>query len=161
MLAHEPVEPEAVADLLVGRGDEDEVAVVTPALARERGERDGARGDLALHVERAAAPDEAVAELAAERVGAPLARVGGHDVGVREQRERRAAAGAAQARDEVRPLGHLRVQLALDARVLEEVAEQLRRRGLVAGRVRRVDADQLPQELDRLVAQRRLPSVSR
>jgi hypothetical protein len=80
---------------------------------------------------------------------------------MREQRERRAAACASQPRDEVRPLGHLRVQLALDARVLQEVAEQLRRRGLVAGRVRRVDADQLPQELDRLVAQRRLPSVSR
>ena len=56
---------------------------------------------------------------------------------------------------EVRALGHLRDQLALDAVRLEVVAQELRRRRLVAGRVRRVDADQPLEEVGDLVAQRR------
>jgi hypothetical protein len=161
VLADEPVEPEPLPDLLVGRRDEDEVAATAPSLPRERGQRNRARRHLPLHVERPSAPDEPVAELAAERVDAPLARIRRNDVRVREQRERLAAAGAADPRDEVRPLGRPRVLLALDTRVLEVGAEELGRRGLVAGRIRGVETDQLPQELDRLVAQRRLPSDTR
>jgi hypothetical protein len=102
----------------------------------------------------------AVAKLAAERFGLPLGRVRRHDVGVREERERRATTGAADPRDEVGALRGLRDQPALDARVLEVGAQVLRGRRLVARRVRRVDADQLPQER-RDLAQRRLPSTSR
>ena len=112
----EPLQPEAVADLLVGGRDEDQVARAPPALARERRERDRRRGDLTFHVERAAAPHLAVHELAAERLTLPLARVGENDVRVREQRKRRAVAAAADAGDEIRALGHARVELALDAR---------------------------------------------
>jgi hypothetical protein len=72
-----------------------------------------------------------------------------------------AAAGPGQPRDEVRALRYPGVELALDTRVLEVRAKQLGRGGLVARRVGGVDTDQLPQELDRLVLQRRLPSVSR
>ena len=104
MLLHEPLEAEAVTDLLVRGRDEDQVARPLPALPRERGERDCGGGDLALHVERAPPPHLAVDEVAAERLALPLARVGEHDVGVREQRERRAVAATANPRDEVRTL---------------------------------------------------------
>src|SRR5581483_4226889 len=67
MLAAEPREAEVVADLLVGGRSEDQVAGRLEALTRERGDRDRARRDLALHVERAAAPDLVVADLAGER----------------------------------------------------------------------------------------------
>ena len=156
----EPLQAEAVTDLLVGCGDEDQVAVAAPALARERRQRDGARRDLALHVERAAAPDLAVDQLA-RRTARAATRA--------RRRARRRCARAARATDrhrgpdagdEVRALGHLRVQLALDARGLEVVAEQLRGRGLVPRRVRRVDPDQALQKIDDL-GQRRRPLTSR
>src|SRR5207248_2664022 len=60
-----------------------------------------------------------------------------------------------------------RVELARHAMVTEVVAEQLRGARLVPGRIRRVDADELPQELGHLVAHRdrrhqwRVPSTSR
>ena len=72
-----------------------------PAVARERRQRNRARGNLALHVERAAPPDLAVDKVARERPALPLGRIREHDVGVREQRQRRAVAGPAQAGDEV------------------------------------------------------------
>jgi hypothetical protein len=66
--------------------------------------------------------------------------------------EERRAVAARDARDEVRALGHLRDQLALDAVRLEVVAQQLGRARLVARRVRRVDADQALEEVGDLVA---------
>ena len=57
MLAAEPLEAEAVADLLVGHRRKDQIAARAKALARERGDRHRARGHLALHVERTAPPD--------------------------------------------------------------------------------------------------------
>ena len=78
----------------------------------------------------------------------PLGVVGEDDVGVREEGERRAVTGPADARDEVRALGHARVELALDSRRLEVVAQQLGRRGLVPRRIRRVDANEPLQQLN-------------
>ena len=52
----EPLQPEAVADLLVGGRDEDQVARASPALARQRRERDGRRCDLALSCRARRAP---------------------------------------------------------------------------------------------------------
>src|SRR5947207_1196507 len=49
----EPGKAEVVAHLLVGGGGEDQVARRLEAVPRERGDRDRARGDLALHVEGA------------------------------------------------------------------------------------------------------------
>ena len=121
MLAAQPGEAEAVTDLLVRRGDEDQVAGGTKALARERAEGDCGGRHLTLHVERTPAPDLAVHELAAERVALPFRRVCDHDVGVREQGERRTAC-AWNSRDQVRPIGDLRVHLARDAVRLEVCA---------------------------------------
>src|SRR5437868_14781782 len=51
MLAAQPREAEVVADLLVGRRGEDQVAARLEPLARQRGDRNRIRRDLSLHVE--------------------------------------------------------------------------------------------------------------
>jgi hypothetical protein len=55
--------------------------------------------------------------------------------------------------DEIRPLGHLGVELALDSGLLEVRAKHLGGERLVPRRVDGVEADELAQELDRLVAE--------
>ena len=57
--------------------------------------------------------------------------------------------------------GHLRVELASDPALREVVPEQLGRARLVPRRIHRVEADQLPEELGRLVAERDGRHVSR
>src|SRR5439155_7950857 len=113
--------------------------------------------NLALHVERPAAPDLAVAELAGPRIDLPLGPIRDDRVRVQEENQARPAAPAGQARDEVRPLGHLRVELSRDTALREVVAQQLRRGRLVAGRIDGVDADQLLEELRDRVAERVSP----
>ena len=56
-----------------------------PALARERRAGHRLGGHLGLHVERAAAPQEAVGDLARPRVVLPLVGVGEHGVDVAEE----------------------------------------------------------------------------
>ena len=90
----QPLEPEAVTHLLVGRRSEDHVAGRLEALTDERGDRHRIRRDLPLHVERPSPPDArppalVILELARERRDGPLMRVGEHDVGVGEQEQRR------------------------------------------------------------------------
>ena len=157
MLLAQPRQPVADADLLVGGRDEDQVTRRLKAFASEGGDRDGARRDLALHVERAAPPDLAVTKLARPRIDLPLRSIRHDGVRVREQQQAGPAAPAGQARDEVRPLGHLRVELTRDAALREVVAQQLGRGRLVAGRIDGVDPDQLLEELRDLVAERVSP----
>jgi len=151
MLLAKPGEPEVLTDLLVSRGDKDHVSGRDEAVPREGGDRDRARGHLALHIEGAAAPDLPVPQLTRPGVDRPLLRVGPHRVGMRDQGERRPAA-AGQARDDVRPLGHPREELVLDSRALEIGAQELGGNRLVAGRVDSVGAQELLQELGGLVA---------
>ena len=164
MVLAEPLEAVVVADLLVGGGDEDEVARRREAFARERGDRDGARRDLILHVERAAAPDVVVGEVAGPGIARPLGGVGDDGVGVGEEAERGAVA-ALDPGDEVRPLRHAGVELDLDAVRLQIVAQELGGDRLVARWVDGVQAQQLLQQPDRFVlkprpvAQRRLPTT--
>src|SRR4029453_17240408 len=60
-------------------------------------------------------------------------------------------APARNAGHEVRTVGDLGEELAADAVVLEVRPQQLRRAGLVPRRIDRVESDQLPKEVDRLV----------
>ena len=148
----QPLGAEARADLLVGGRSEDEIAGGLEAFTGERGHRDCARGDLALHVERAASPDLAVSQLAAERVRRPLRRIRQYHVGVREKQQAGTVASTGQASNEVRALWNARVELALGAALLEIHAEQLRGSGFVPRRVRRVHTDELLEKLGDLVA---------
>ena len=117
MLAHEPLEAEAVADLLVGRGDEDEVAAPAPALARERCASATALAATWPFMSSAPRPQTNPSRSSPPNGSALHSRA---SAGTTSVCESSASDGppprAAQARDEVRPLGHLRVQLALDAR---------------------------------------------
>src|SRR4051812_13744647 len=153
-----PAEPRQAdlggADLLVGGSHEDQVAARLEALPRKGSDRDRARRDLPLHVKRAAAPDLALAQLARPRIDLPLGGIGDDRVRVREQQEGRAVATARDARDEVRPLRHLRVQLALDPALGEVVAQELCGLSLVARRIDGVETDQLLEEPDNLVPER-------
>ncbi len=159
----QPLQPEAGADLFVGCGDEDEITRPAPAFARERRDRDGRRRNLPLHVERTATPDLVADELAAEGVARPFGRIRQHDVGVREERERRPVTASRDARDEIRPARLAGVERALDACGLEVVAQQLGGDRLVPGRVRRIEPDQPLQEVCDLRpgSHLRLPSTIR
>ena len=153
-LAHEPAHADLVRPvLLVGLGDQQHVAVRDVAAAREHREGDGARGRLALHVERATAPEVAVAHLARERRHRPVGRVGVDDVGVAGERERRAGAAAAHPRDQVGAPRIARDALALHAVAREIGLEHLGAERLVARRIGRVDADQVARQVDDLVEQ--------
>ena len=154
-LLREPLGAEPAAGLLVDDGDDLQLSARgPPALAREvrRGHRLG-RG-LGLHVDRAAAPQRAVVDLAGPRVVAPVGRIGEHRVDVREVAEHRALRLAPQSRDEVRALGILGAeQLALEPGVLEIALQPLLARALVAGRIDGVEADQPREDVSRLFLQ--------
>src|SRR5207244_8344946 len=85
----QPLRTEPIADLLVGRRREDQVACRLEALSRERRERNRTCGDLPFHVERTASPPLAIAQLTAARVCAPFRRICEHDVGVRAEEQAR------------------------------------------------------------------------
>ena len=154
-LVHQPRHADALrAILLVGLRDEDDVTAGAEPAAGQGGHRHRPRRGLVLHVRRAAPPQEAVVvQVARERGVPPVLRSGRHDVGVPDQRHRRALARPRDAGDQVRPVGVAGDQLAGHAVRLEVALEQRRRRRLAAGRIRRVDPQQVAQELRRLVAQ--------
>jgi len=129
----------------------------SPRAARQ--ERVDEHRDAALHVERAAAPDDAVDELGAERRVRPLLPCGLDDVDVAVEQERRRVTGAGDACDEVRARVVAREDARLDAGVVEQLPHVGDARAFVAGRIRRVEPDQVAQELDD-VAQSS-PSASR
>src|SRR4029079_9275406 len=143
MVGAEPGESEVLADLLVGRGDEDDVACGDESLPGQGGDGDRRGGHMALHVESAASPDLAVAELARPWIEGRLRALGASRVRVRDEGERRAPA-AGEPRNKVGPLRDPRVELALDAGALEIAAEKLRGEQLVTRRgERRVAHDDL------------------
>src|SRR2546430_11449903 len=82
-----PASTDAASDLLVRRGEEDHVALERYAGALEREQRHELRDRLALHVERAAAPDVPVLHDARERGDRPVLRARKHDVHMVEQDE--------------------------------------------------------------------------
>ncbi len=88
MPVDEPARTGAAARLLVGEERHDELALgqrPRPEDVAERGEHHRVH---VLHVHGAATPQHPVADLAGERVDAPVARVGRHDVEVTVQHER-------------------------------------------------------------------------
>ncbi len=80
----------------------------------------------------------------------PLLSGGRDDVDVAVEEERRAAVGTGQPRDEIRPLVLACVELALDSRSRQQSANVLDARALVARRIRRVEAKEVAQQLDRV-----------
>ena len=159
VLAREPRHAEVEPDLLVRREGEQHVARGTHALADERGERDGRRRDMALHVERAASPDLAVDEVARPRIARPLVGIREHRVRVRHQQDARPVRRRAGARR------------GSPARASSRRARSRRRSraryrcssvggaGLVPRRVDGVETQERPEELRHLVPERHTDSA--
>ena len=142
VLLDEVARAEVAATLLVGEDDEHEVTGELDALPLRAHEGADEHRHAGLHVERAATPDVPVLEPGLERRVGPVLTGRRDDVDVTLEQERRCVA-AGDAADEVRPAGLLLVELRLASRVLELPAQELDARLLVAGRVRRVEPDQL------------------
>jgi hypothetical protein len=144
-------------ELLVGIGDEHDVAIQWHAAALDPDHRHEVSDPFTLHVERAAPPDEAVLGRAGEGIHAPVARVRRHDVHVVNERDRSLATIPTQPRVQIgaprRPqLGRVE-DLRVDPLALEDALEKKRRLQLAAGWVRRVDPEVVGEDLHRFVAQ--------
>jgi hypothetical protein len=144
-----PVDAHGGPALLARRPEEDDVAVQAVALGGQLNEGRQRGGEHPLVVDGAAAVQVAFAEGGLEGVRLPLAGVGAHHVHVAHHQHRLLPrVPGAEARDEVgaRAVGgnaqHVRFH-AGDA--AEHRIEVQRRRQLVAGRVLRVDADEVLQ----------------
>ncbi len=112
--------------LLVGDADEQEVAFGAKSLVGEMAHRYGHRSGQVEHVHRPPAPYLAVDDLPTEGIVAPVLTVGGHDIGVPEERQRRRLTVATL------DLGHQGgatgqglVQLHVEASSLEQVAQEI------------------------------------
>ena len=110
-LRGEPAGAAVVAALLVGGGDEQELAGERRAVAREASDGDGLGRHLVLHVGRAAAPDVAVAHGPGEGRDAPFVGLGRHDVEVPEQPQAGSGPRARQADDQVLTFGEVADEL--------------------------------------------------
>jgi hypothetical protein len=136
------------AVLLVAQHREDDIAAGPQLPARRTQEGVDEHRDAALHVERAAAPEPAVDELAAERRSRPLLAGRRDDVDVPVQQQRRRIAGSGHARDQVGPGIVARDDARLDTGALEQLLYVRDARALVAGRVRGVEPEQVAEKLD-------------
>ena len=87
-------------------------------------------------------------DLRRERVPAPVGAAQRDGVDVTGEAQRRRVAGAGAARDEARATGLVLVRGDLEPGRLEAPGEHGGRPALVAGRVDRVEADELLRELD-------------
>ncbi len=130
-----------------------------PALPRERDRGRHLGGGLRLHVQRAAAPQLAVDDVAAPWVVPPLGRVGEHGVDVGEQSEHRTVGGAAQARHEVRALRRACRRASPRTPPPRAAPRAPPGRPLVPRRVDGVVADELREQPGRLLLQ--VPSDDR
>jgi hypothetical protein len=146
VLGDHEARPVLAAGLLVGEQAEDHIArgrLRRGARAQECGEH---HRDASLHVQGASAPDEAVGDLARERLVKPLAP-GGDDVDVPLQEKGRSGAAAGQPGDQVRALGAAGKDPHLAAGGLEQAADPVDALDLAAGRVAGVEADQPREQL--------------
>ena len=143
-------QPPRAADpsrLLVGEHREDEVAR-RPAAGLGANQGSDHHRHTALHVERAAAPQVAVDDVAAEGTVAPVLVDRGDDVDVALEEQRRGLAPTLHPRDEVGAARFAFVSLAFDVRVAEQLFDKLDRKVLFAWRVRGVEPDEVAGQLD-------------
>ncbi len=153
VLAHQEACAEVAAGLLVAQHAQDQIPGRAPPGGGRPHERGHHHRHAALHVERPAAPHEAVVLLAAERIVRPAPGRRNHvDVPLHQQRRRGTLAG--QARDQVGTLGVRGDDPGLTAEAVEQPAHPLHALALVARRVRRVEAQQLREQLGRAVLER-------
>ena len=156
----QPVAPSLRADraerprevgLLVGGGEEEDVAVQADAVPLQPDEGQQLQDALRLHVLGPAPVDEPLLQQAGERGHRPAGGVGGDDVHVVREHQGPARAAALEHGQEVRPPGDELVHQHRDAVALEQRLVEQRRLQLVAGRVGGVDLEVLAEEAHRRV----------
>ena len=154
VLLDEDLRAVAPARLLVG-GEAEHHLAVRGRIGRRAGAHDAEQHRVeVLHVDRAAAPDLAVLDLAGERVDLPVRRLGGYDVEVAVEQQGRPAVATAPARHDVGPPRPALDDLGLDADLVEQRGDVLGRlalpRTVVGAVVGRVDPDEVLAQLDDL-----------
>jgi hypothetical protein len=156
----EPVDA-VIAALLVGLEDEHDVALERHVRAREPHRRRGEDRDAALVVEGTPAIEIAALEHARERIDAPQLGLDAHDVGVRREQDRLAGrVRAAQARDQVRlARRRRRDDVDLEAQRRQPVAHVDGHLRFVAGRIGRVEPDEVAVKRHHLGIRSRHPSA--
>ena len=152
MVFDEPTGAHARADLLVRRGEKNDVALERRARALEDDQRHQLRDRLTLHVERATSPHVPVLHHAAERVHLPVLRAGEHDVHVIEKDQRAPGPVSLHPREQVRLAGRGFEYLRFDPLPPQHGPQPVRRLQLVPRRVRRVDGDVLRQQRRRFLS---------
>ena len=154
---YEPASAGLAARLLVGRGEQDQVAVEGLAAALDGDHRHQLDGADALAVERATSVHEAAFTRPGERRHPPGPRVGGHHVEMGQQDDGPPGAAPRQPSVQIPPPGGRLDHLGGDAFGGEPAGEGIGRGGLAARWIGRVDAEHVGQQLCRLVAE--LPPV--
>jgi hypothetical protein len=146
------------AELLIGIGDEDDVARQRHAAALERKHRHQMHDAFSLHVQRATSVHEPILDRAAVRIGAPVALVRRNDVDVMHERDRPLRPAPLEPGVQVRTARAERAggrveQLHLEALPLEDVLQEQRPFHLVPRRVLRAELHVIGENLHRFVPQ--------
>jgi hypothetical protein len=155
-------EPRALgtAGFLIGHVGDDDVARRLAALASPLADHRQRHRVHVLHVDGAATPEAAVLDLAAERIDAPVVRVGRDDIEVAVNEQRTATLIlAGHPGDDARAALVRLVDLRLEPDLGQLLGDVFGGLALVAGRVRAVDPDQVAAQVDDFVLGARLLDV--
>ena len=144
---HQPPGAGDASGLLVGENGQDQVARGSAAGLRPDQRRHHHR-HAALHVERPAAPQVAVDDVAAEGPVPPLLVDCRDYVDMALQKQRRRFPTSLDARDQVGPSRLALVSSEIDVRVAQQALDVLDRDALLSGRVGGVKPDEVARELD-------------
>ena len=142
----------AAAGLLVGEGAHDQVAVERQAHPLDQQHDQQFGGDEVLGIDRAATPDHAVGDIGRERRVLPLVGFDRDDVAVGHQHERAALALALDPGNEAGASRRALQNVRREADRRDDVTQVRRDLRLVAGRVDRLEPDQILEMSCDLVA---------
>ena len=137
---HEPADTEEATGLFIGSGHEDDITVQRDLRSVERDKCRQVQDPARLRIERTAAVDIAILDLAGKGIAAPRGLVGGHHVHVVEKDQRRLIASL-ETRPDVASSRRRFGRVVRDALGIEDLLEELHARRFVPGRVDRVDAN--------------------
>ncbi len=139
---------------LPGFGEEDDVAVEFDAVALEHDQQHQPGRDVVLVIERAPAIDPAVFAQSAERFLVPFFRLHADDIRMPHDQDRALGAVAIDPRDEICPIRVERIHLRVDALGGKRFFQVICRQRFIAGRIGRIDPDQVDEMVDRFFAHR-------
>ena len=143
MFAHHKLDAELHGSFFAGLGQENHVAVERQLAAFQKQHRHERSGDVVLIVHGAAAVDVAVGACGGKRRMFPLLGVDVDDIGVAHEEERALRAVAADASDEVGPIGVDGEDFRLDPFGFEDAFEIVHRGPFASGRVAGVEAQEI------------------